>query len=77
MEILCGESLCLVLAKIDNSCTTQPYALALCLLSIFVIFVLELIAFRWGKAKLAKLELTYGTNHFDYRSPFFRAELVR
>ncbi|KAF8159587.1 ZIP-like iron-zinc transporter [Crassisporium funariophilum] len=32
-----------------------PYALALCLLSIFVIFIVELIAFRWGTAKLAKL----------------------
>ncbi|KAJ8515882.1 hypothetical protein ONZ45_g6734 [Pleurotus djamor] len=32
-----------------------PYALALCLLSIFFIFIVELIAFRWGTAKLAKL----------------------
>ncbi|KAL0955311.1 hypothetical protein HGRIS_004197 [Hohenbuehelia grisea] len=34
-----------------------PYALALCLLSIFCIFVVELIAFRWGTTKLAKLGL--------------------
>ncbi|KAF9443584.1 ZIP zinc/iron transport family [Macrolepiota fuliginosa MF-IS2] len=32
-----------------------PYALALCLFSIFAIFFVELIAFRWGAAKLAKL----------------------
>ncbi|KAJ7148397.1 ZIP-like iron-zinc transporter [Mycena crocata] len=32
-----------------------PYALALCLLSIFSIFILELIAFRWGTAKLEKI----------------------
>ncbi|KAJ8518573.1 hypothetical protein ONZ45_g4375 [Pleurotus djamor] len=36
-----------------------PYALALCLLSIFVIFIVELIAFRWGTAKLAKLGITH------------------
>ncbi|KAJ7054972.1 ZIP-like iron-zinc transporter [Mycena amicta] len=32
-----------------------PYALALCLLSIMSIFILELVAFRWGTAKLTKL----------------------
>ncbi|KAJ3932890.1 MAG: ZIP zinc/iron transport family [Lentinula lateritia] len=36
-----------------------PYALALCLLSIFGIFIVELIAFRWGTAKLAKLGFVY------------------
>ncbi|KAF4593376.1 high-affinity Zn(2+) transporter zrt1 [Pleurotus pulmonarius] len=36
-----------------------PYALALCLLSIFMIFIVELIAFRWGTAKLAKLGLRH------------------
>ncbi|KAJ8495293.1 hypothetical protein ONZ45_g12915 [Pleurotus djamor] len=36
-----------------------PYALALCLLGIFVIFVAELIAFRWGTAKLAQLGITH------------------
>ncbi|KAJ3527132.1 hypothetical protein NMY22_g9895 [Coprinellus aureogranulatus] len=32
-----------------------PYALALCMLSIFAIFIVELVAFRWGTAKLARL----------------------
>ncbi|KAG5651620.1 hypothetical protein H0H81_008025 [Sphagnurus paluster] len=32
-----------------------PYALALCMLSIFSIFVVELVAFRWGTAKLQKI----------------------
>jgi zinc transporter 1/2/3 len=32
-----------------------PYALALCLLSLFMIFIVELIAFQWGTAKLAKI----------------------
>ncbi|KAF7330007.1 hypothetical protein MKEN_00264700 [Mycena kentingensis (nom. inval.)] len=32
-----------------------PYALALCLLSIMTIFIVELVAFRWGNAKLKKL----------------------
>ncbi|KAJ8694704.1 hypothetical protein PTI98_007356 [Pleurotus ostreatus] len=36
-----------------------PYALALCLLSIFMIFIVELVAFRWGTAKLAKLGLRH------------------
>lgn len=38
----------------------QPYALALCLLSIFSIFVTELIAFRWGTAKLASVGHHHG-----------------
>ncbi|KAJ6582065.1 ZIP-like iron-zinc transporter [Mycena capillaripes] len=36
-----------------------PYALALCLLSIFSIFILELVAFRWGTSKLEKLGLRH------------------
>ncbi|KAJ7278421.1 ZIP-like iron-zinc transporter [Mycena rebaudengoi] len=32
-----------------------PYALALCLLSIFTIFITEIVAFRWGTARLAKI----------------------
>ncbi|KAJ7208865.1 ZIP-like iron-zinc transporter [Mycena pura] len=32
-----------------------PYALALCLLSIMSIFVTELVAFRWGTARLRKI----------------------
>ncbi|KAG7091791.1 hypothetical protein E1B28_008195 [Marasmius oreades] len=39
-----------------------PYALALCMLSIFLLFLVEVIAFRWGTAKLAKLGATYD-NH--------------
>jgi len=36
-----------------------PWALALCLLSIFSIFGVELIAFRWGSAKLAALGIQH------------------
>jgi len=36
-----------------------PYALALALLSIFGIFIVELIAFRWGTARLTALNMTY------------------
>ncbi|KAF8202190.1 ZIP-like iron-zinc transporter [Pholiota molesta] len=36
-----------------------PYALALCLLSIFAIFIIELIAFRWGTSKLSKVGKTH------------------
>ncbi|KAK0501471.1 Zinc/iron permease [Armillaria luteobubalina] len=36
----------------------QPYALALCMFSIFSIFILELIAFRWGTKKLAKIGMS-------------------
>ncbi|KAF7356218.1 ZIP-like iron-zinc transporter [Mycena venus] len=42
-----------------------PYALALCLLSIFSIFILELVAFRWGTAKLEKIGLRHDPHgHF-------------
>jgi len=36
-----------------------PYSLAFCLLSIFSIFIVELIAFQWGTAKLAKIGQRY------------------
>ncbi|KLO06653.1 ZIP zinc/iron transport family [Schizopora paradoxa] len=36
-----------------------PWALALAMFAIFCIFFLELFAFRWGSAKLAKLGMTY------------------
>ncbi|KAF7310046.1 ZIP-like iron-zinc transporter [Mycena indigotica] len=36
-----------------------PYALALCLLSIFSIFIVELVAFRWGTAKLDSIGLRH------------------
>lgn len=39
-----------------------PYALALCMLSIFLLFVIEVIAFRWGTAKLTKLGTRYDTH---------------
>ncbi|KAG6890084.1 hypothetical protein C0995_012033 [Termitomyces sp. Mi166 len=39
--------------------TIYPYALALCMLSIFSIFVVELVAFRWGTSKLKKLGFGY------------------
>jgi hypothetical protein len=41
----------------------QPYALALALLSIFSIFIVELIAFRWGTAKLMALDMKHGELH--------------
>ena len=37
----------------------QPYALAICLLSIFLIFIVELVAFRWGTARLERLGLAH------------------
>ncbi|KAK0202767.1 ZIP-like iron-zinc transporter [Desarmillaria ectypa] len=36
-----------------------PYALALCMLSIFSIFLVELIAFRWGTKKLAEIGMSH------------------
>ncbi|KIK54374.1 hypothetical protein GYMLUDRAFT_63179 [Collybiopsis luxurians FD-317 M1] len=36
-----------------------PYAFALCLLSIFCIFIAELIAFRWGTAVLVKIGISH------------------
>lgn len=36
-----------------------PYALAIALVSIFTIFVIELVAFRWGTAKLAALGIAH------------------
>ncbi|TFK51936.1 ZIP-like iron-zinc transporter [Heliocybe sulcata] len=46
--------------ELGSPCLTDgwseyPYALAFCLMSIFGIFIVELVAFRWGSAKLAKL----------------------
>ncbi|EDR14053.1 ZIP-like iron-zinc transporter [Laccaria bicolor S238N-H82] len=32
-----------------------PYAFALCLLSIFIIFIVEIVAFRWGTSKLKEV----------------------
>ncbi|KAI0642327.1 ZIP zinc/iron transport family [Trametes meyenii] len=36
-----------------------PYALGICLLSIFLIFITELVAFRWGTAMLARIGYTH------------------
>ncbi|OCB85539.1 ZIP zinc/iron transport family [Sanghuangporus baumii] len=52
---------------LGSSCLTgnwqiYPWALALCMLSVFVMFLAELIAFRWGTAKLRKLGVTYVLN---------------
>ncbi|KAJ3977954.1 ZIP-like iron-zinc transporter [Lentinula raphanica] len=43
----------------------QPYALALCLLSIFSIFIIELVAFRWGTALLAKIGVHHDAHGHD------------
>ncbi|KAJ7183916.1 ZIP-like iron-zinc transporter [Mycena filopes] len=42
-----------------------PYALALCLLSIMSIFILELVAFRWGTARLQKIGLSHDAHGHD------------
>ncbi|KAH9840291.1 ZIP zinc/iron transport family [Rhodofomes roseus] len=36
-----------------------PYAMAICLGSIFMIFIVELVAFRWGTAVLARVGLEH------------------
>ncbi|KAF8887550.1 Zinc/iron permease [Infundibulicybe gibba] len=43
-----------------------PYALALCILSIFSIFCVELFAFRWGTVKLARLRLSHDAHGHDH-----------
>ncbi|KAH8103845.1 ZIP-like iron-zinc transporter [Cristinia sonorae] len=40
---------------LDPKWGDYPYALAFALLSIFSIFIVEIIAFRWGSAKLASI----------------------
>lgn len=44
----------------------QPFALALAMLSIFLIFIVEIIAFRWGTAKLAAIGMEHGELHRWY-----------
>jgi len=44
---------------LDPAWLDYPYPLALCLLSIFSLFIIELIAFRWGTAKLAKIGMQH------------------
>jgi zinc transporter 1/2/3 len=36
------------------------------MLSIFVLFIVEIIAFRWGSAKLAALGISHGTIFFPF-----------
>ncbi|EIW79087.1 ZIP-like iron-zinc transporter [Coniophora puteana RWD-64-598 SS2] len=48
------------LDELSNDCLSPawqdyPYALALAMLSLYSIFIVELIAFRWGNARLAAL----------------------
>ncbi|KAF9531709.1 ZIP-like iron-zinc transporter [Crepidotus variabilis] len=45
-----------------------PYALALCMLSIFSIFIVELVAFRWGTQKLANIGKTHDAHGHDLGS---------
>ncbi|GAA5853828.1 hypothetical protein JCM8547_007464 [Rhodosporidiobolus lusitaniae] len=40
---------------IDEAWGEYPYAFALCLISLFLVFVFQIVAFRLGSAKLAKL----------------------
>ncbi|KAI0825530.1 Zinc/iron permease [Irpex lacteus] len=40
-----------------------PYALGLALISIFTIFLVELVAMRWGTAKLAALGISHDHSH--------------
>ncbi|KDR76838.1 hypothetical protein GALMADRAFT_225700 [Galerina marginata CBS 339.88] len=47
---------------LDPSWLIYPYPLALCMLSIFSIFIVELIAFRWGTAKLKALGVGYDSH---------------
>ncbi|KAI0369853.1 ZIP zinc/iron transport family [Pilatotrama ljubarskyi] len=39
---------------LDPAWQDYPYALGICLISIFIIFISELVAFRWGTAILAR-----------------------
>ncbi|KAI0342402.1 ZIP-like iron-zinc transporter [Trametopsis cervina] len=44
---------------LDPAWAVYPYALAIAMLSIFMIFITELIAFRWGTAKLASIGMAH------------------
>jgi len=56
----------------------QPYALAFCMFSVFCIFVVELVAFRWGTSKLARLGVQYGqsdsVHHFPVPMPTYDSD---
>ncbi|KAK0239073.1 Zinc/iron permease [Armillaria nabsnona] len=45
-----------------------PYALGLCMFSIVFIFILELIAFRWGTKKLAEIGMRHGGQLYRTRT---------
>ncbi|EKM50161.1 uncharacterized protein PHACADRAFT_264732 [Phanerochaete carnosa HHB-10118-sp] len=45
-----------------------PYALAIAMLSIFMIFIVELVAFRWGTAKLASIGISHDPHGHDLGS---------
>ncbi|KAI1788130.1 ZIP-like iron-zinc transporter [Ganoderma leucocontextum] len=44
---------------LDPAWQVYPYALAICLVSIFSIFIVELVAFRWGTERLARLGIVH------------------
>ncbi|KAL6306140.1 Zinc/iron permease [Sparassis latifolia] len=58
------------MAELGSPCLSAawqdyPYALGICLISIFSIFIVELVAFRWGTAKLAKIGLSHDAHGHD------------
>ncbi|KAK7453395.1 low-affinity Zn(2+) transporter zrt2 [Stygiomarasmius scandens] len=58
---------------LESECLTEawheyPYALVLCILSLFCIFILELMAFRWGNAKLAAVGAQRQYNSYRHSS---------
>lgn len=44
---------------LSESWHEYPWALTICMLSIFVLFILEIVAYRWGTAKLAAIGKTH------------------
>ncbi|TCD65047.1 high-affinity Zn(2+) transporter zrt1, partial [Steccherinum ochraceum] len=44
---------------LDPAWLDYPYALAFALISIFAIFIVEILAFRWGTAKLNKIGISH------------------
>ena len=63
---MCTISVIVYLPLIDYF---QPYALALALLSIFLIFIVELIAMRWGTAKLSTLGIVHDPHASTHAHP--------
>lgn len=57
---------------LPSSWAEYPYALALCLVSIYMIFLIEVFAFRFGTRMLKKIGMTadghgYGVSHAPHR----------